>query len=135
MEKLNYLSKRISAALIDLLLFCLLFKILESWISYKSIDGKNYTHTGVMFLLYYIFYIIQDIFMNKTVGKYVLKLEMKFDDINQIKGYKKYFRIITRRIFDLFELVCPLIYLIFIISTKKNQKLGDLISNIIIEKM
>lgn len=57
---------------------------------------------------------------------------MTFDNPMEINGYKKYFRIIIRRLFDLLELVCPFIYLIPIVLTKKNQKLGDLIAKIVV---
>jgi uncharacterized RDD family membrane protein YckC len=70
--------------------------------------------------------------MNKTIGKHIFKLEMVFDNV-QSNGYKKYIRIVIRRIFDLFELVCPFIYLLSIILTKKSQKLGDIIAKMIIK--
>lgn len=132
MKKINYLIKRIIAAIIDVLFFALIVKALEPIFEYQDTDGKTYIHTGIYVLLFYMIFIIQDILFNKTIGKYLIKFEIKFDNDNQIKGYKKYFKLIIRRIFDLLELACPFIYIIFIISSKKNQKLGDFISGIII---
>lgn len=134
MKKQNYLLKRVGAALIDLLLFALLIKVLEPFIFQEhSIDPRNTDNNGFFFLVYYLVYLSQDIFMNKTVGKHIFKLEITFDNEKEPNGYKKYFRIIVRRVFDLFELVCPFIYIFTIALTKKNQKLGDLISQIIIK--
>ncbi|PXY40089.1 hypothetical protein DMB65_14980 [Flavobacterium cheongpyeongense] len=134
MRKRNYLSKRIGAALIDLLLFALIFKAVEPFLFYDhSRDPRNTDNNGYFFLVFYLVYLSQDIFMNKTIGKHIFKLEMTFDNVQEPNGYKKYFRIIIRRIFDLFELVCPFIFLLSIILTKNNQKLGDIISKIIIK--
>ena len=134
MRKRNYLSKRIGAALIDLLLFALIFKAVEPFLFYEhSRDPRNTDNNGFFFLIYYLVYVSQDIFINKTIGKHIFKLEMSFENEQETNRYKKYFRIIIRRIFDLFELVCPLVYLLSIILTKNNQKLGDIISKIIIK--
>jgi hypothetical protein len=133
MKKQNYLFKRVGAALIDILIFGLIIKGLEPFVSYKHSDGQRYTHSAIVFFLYYLVYILQDVFMNKTVGKYIFNLEMIFENPQETNRYKKYFRIIIRRIFDLFELLCPLVYLLSIILTKNNQKLGDIISKIIIK--
>lgn len=132
MNKLNYLLKRMIAATIDLLIFALIIKALEPFIAYKDSHGKGHIDTGVFLLLFYLVFILQDIFFNKTIGKYLFKLEMKFDDTNEIKGLKKSFRLIIRRSFDLLEMVCPFIYILFILFTKNNQKLGDLISHVIV---
>lgn len=134
MRKRNYLSKRIGAALIDLLLFALIFKAVEPFLFYEHIrDPRNTDNNGFLFLIYYLVYFSQDIFINKTIGKHIFKLEMSFENEQETNRYKKYFRIIIRRVFDLFEVVCPFIYFLPIILTKKNQKLGDIISKIIIK--
>lgn len=133
MNRQTYIFKRIFAFTIDFLLLCLIFNLLFPYISYKTNDGSNYVHTVIGVLFYYLFFISQDIFFNKTVGKYIFKLKITFENTPETNGFKKYFRIIVRRIFDLFELVCPFIYIITIVLTKKNQKLGDLISKIIIK--
>lgn len=134
MRKRNYLSKRIGAALIDLLLFALIFKAVEPFLFYEhSRDPRNTDNNGFFFLIYYLVYVSQDIFINKTIGKHIFKLEMSFENEQETNRYKKYFRIIIRRVFDLFEVVCPFIYFLPIILTKKNQKLGDIISKIIIK--
>lgn len=133
MKKRNYLFKRIGSALIDILIFALIAKVLEPFVSYKNSDGQRYIHSAIVFFLYYLVYILQDVFMKKTVGKYIFNLEMTFEKEQGTNRCKKYFRIIIRRIFDLFELVCPFIYLLPIILTKNNQKIGDIISKIIIK--
>ncbi|CAD0001223.1 RDD family protein [Flavobacterium salmonis] len=133
MRKRDYIFKRIGAALIDLFLFALIIKIVEPFLFYEhSRNPANTDNNGYFFLVYYFVYLSQDILMNKTIGKHIFKLEMVFDNV-QPNGYKKYIRIVIRRIFDLFELVCPFIYLLSIILTKKNQKLGDIIAKMIIK--
>ncbi|MEZ0180609.1 RDD family protein [Flavobacterium oncorhynchi] len=130
--KSTYLFKRVFAFGIDFIILALTVKILFPYISYKNSSGESFIKTEVGFLIYYLFFIFQDVFMNKTIGKHIFKLQMTFDNPMEIKGYKKYFRIIIRRIFDLLELVCPFLYLIPIVLTKKNQKLGDLIAKIVV---
>ncbi|OXB01100.1 hypothetical protein B0A75_05910 [Flavobacterium oncorhynchi] len=128
--KPTYLFKRVFAFGIDFIILALTVKILFPYISYKNSSGESFIKTEIGLLIYYLFFIFQDVFMNKTIGKHIFKLQMTFDNPMEINGYKKYFRIIIRRLFDLLELVCPFIYLIPIVLTKKNQKLGDLIAKI-----
>lgn len=128
-----YIFKRFFAFAIDFLLLAVIIKALFPYISYQNSLGKSYISTEIGILAYYVFFLSQDIFMKKTIGKYILKLEITFDNTYKTEGYSKYFRIITRRAFDLFELVCPFIYIFTIALTKKNQKPGDLISKIIIK--
>ena len=130
--KPTYLFKRVFAFGIDFIILALTVKILFPYISYKNSSGESFIKTEIGLLIYYLFFILQDIFMNKTIGKHIFKLQMTFDNPMEINGYKKYFRIIIRRLFDLLELVCPFIYLIPIVLTKKNQKLGDLIAKIVV---
>ena len=130
--KPTYLFKRVFAFGIDFIILALTVKILFPYISYKNSIGESYIKTEIGLLIYYLFFIFQDVFMNKTIGKHIIKLQMTFDNPMETKGYKKYFRIIIRRLFDLLELVCPFIYLITIGLTKKNQKLGDLIAKIVV---
>ncbi|MFH6966164.1 RDD family protein [Flavobacterium sp. FlaQc-28] len=130
--KPTYLFKRVFAFGIDFIILALTVKILFPYISYKNSSGESYIKTEIGLLIYYLFFILQDVFMSKTIGKYIFKLQMTFDHPMEIKGYKRYFRIIIRRIFDLLELVCPFLYLITIVLTKKNQKLGDLIAKIVV---
>ena len=130
--RLHYLIKRPLAATIDVLFFALITEIIGPFFEYKSTDGANYIPTGIFILLFYAILIIQDILFSKTLGKYLFKFEIQFENDNQIRGYKKYFKLILRRLFDPLEMICPFIYILSIIFTKKNQKLGDLISGIII---
>lgn len=130
--KPTYLFKRVFAFGIDFIILALTVKILFPYISYKNSSGESFIKTEIGLLIYYLFFIFQDVFMNKTIGKHIFKLQMTFDNPMEINGYKKYFRIIIRRLFDLLELVCPFIYLIPIVLTKKNQKLGDLIAKIVV---
>ncbi|MEG0850848.1 MAG: RDD family protein [Flavobacterium sp.] len=132
MSKLKLLSIRLTAALIDILIFAIILKVLEPFIYYKEVDGNRYTHSVIVFLLYYIVFLSQDIFMNKTVGKYIFKLEMTSDIKSEKNSYKKYYKIIIRRAFDLLEIVCPFLFIIPFLLTKKNQKIGDLISKTIV---
>ncbi|MEG1025453.1 MAG: RDD family protein [Flavobacterium sp.] len=132
MSKLKLLSIRLTAALIDILIFAIILKVLEPFIYYKEVDGNRYTHSVIVFLLYYIVFLSQDIFMNKTVGKYIFKLEMTSDITSEKNSYKKYYKIIIRRAFDLLEIVCPFLFIIPFLLTKKNQKIGDLISKTIV---
>lgn len=130
MTKINYLVRRASSAAVDLLVFAICCKLLEPIFGEKNLDGTYSFNSGLVLILFYSFYLIQDIFFKKTIGKYLLKLELNFEKPSDLNGYRKYLKIVLRRLFDLIELVCPLIYILFIISTKNNQKLGDLISKI-----
>lgn len=135
MEKINYLVRRASSASVDLLVFAIFCKVLEPFFGEKNLDGTYSFAGGLVIVLFYLFYLIQDIFFKKTIGKYLLQLELNFEKSSNIKGYRKYLKIVFRRLFDLIEIVCPLIYILFIVFTKNNQKLGDLVSEITVRKM
>jgi uncharacterized RDD family membrane protein YckC len=86
----------------------------------------------VVFPLYYIVFCSQEFFFNKTIGKLLLGLRLEFlNDISMFWG-QKLFKLLIRRAFDFIEIVCPFLFIIFILVNKKNQKLGDYLAGIII---
>jgi uncharacterized RDD family membrane protein YckC len=127
----NYLIKRIASAFIDFTIFAIIMKILESYLGTKTNDGYSYT-TLQMISFFFTYLLIQDLIFRKTLGKRIFKLEIKVLENNENEIQYKYLRIVARRIFDIFEIVCPFIYLISISVSDKNQKLGDKISKILV---
>lgn len=127
----NYLIKRIASAFIDFIIFIIIMKILESYLGNKTNDGYSYT-TLQTISFFYTYLLIQDLIFRKTLGKRIFKLEIKVLENSEKEIEYKYLRIAARRFFDLFEIVCPLIYLISISVTDKNQKLGDKISKTLV---
>jgi uncharacterized RDD family membrane protein YckC len=127
----NYIVRRVASALFDFIVFAIILKILLPYIGNK-IDGEYYTDTFPTIIAFFFYLLIQDLFFKKTLGKFIFKLEFKLlEDENKTKS-NKYFRISARRVFDVFEIICPFIYLISISITDKNQKLGDKITKIIV---
>jgi uncharacterized RDD family membrane protein YckC len=127
----NYFVKRALSALIDFMIFVIAMKILESYIGNK-IDGQYYTNTIPTIIAFFFYLLIQDVLFRKTLGKRIFKLELKLLENENSIVSNYYFRIITRRVFDLIEMVCPFIYIISIALTDKNQKIGDKLTRIMI---
>ena len=130
-SSVNYLIKRISAAFVDFTIFAIIMKLSESYLGTKANDGYYYS-TLQMISFFFTYLLIQDLLFRKTLGKRIFKLEIKVLENNKNVIQYKYLRIAARRIFDIFEIVCPFIYLISISVTDKNQKLGDKISKILV---
>jgi uncharacterized RDD family membrane protein YckC len=128
---LIYIAKRTSSALVDILVFAVIIKILEP-ILYTKENGEYFMNTFLFIALFYLFLLSQDLLFKKTLGKRFFNLEIKLLKDKNSQNKHKYIRIIFRRVFDLFEIICPFIYLISISVTEKKQKIGDKITNIII---
>lgn len=131
-DKFKYLLKRILSAGIDLIVFAILGKLLEPITKYQNQDGNYYTPIGIVILTYYVFFLFQESFFGKTLGKYLLKFEIKELEKLETRKYEKFFRLFVRRSFDLLDLICPFFYILFIVFNGKNQKFGDYISNIVV---
>lgn len=131
-DKFRYIFKRMISAGIDLIIFALLGKLLEPITRCKNEDGNYYTPIGVVVLIYYLFFLFQDFFFNKTIGKYLLKFEIKTLEGFSVKQSTRIFRLFLRRFFDLLDLICPFFYILFIIFNSKNQKLGDYVSEMLV---
>jgi uncharacterized RDD family membrane protein YckC len=127
----NYMVRRVGSALFDFILFAIIMKILLPHIGNK-IDGGYAADTFPTIMAFFFYLLVQDLFFKKTLGKFILKLELKLLEDENKTISNKYFRIIARRVFDVFEIICPFIYLIPITITDKNQKLGDKITRIIV---
>lgn len=127
----NYFIKRATAAFIDFIIFVIIMKILEPYIGHK-IDGQYYTNTLPTIIAFFFYLLIQDVLFRKTLGKRIFKLELKLLENKNRMVSNYYFRIITRRVFDMFEIVCPFLYIISIAITDKNQKIGDKLTQIIV---
>lgn len=130
--KVKYLIVRCLSASIDLMIFGIFGKILEPLIGFKNMDGEYSLHAWTIICLYYSIQLSQDLIFGKTIGKRIFKLEMGYVSGRKQNNIEKYFRIILRRVFDFIDLVCPFIYFGMIFFSKKNQKLGELISGVII---
>lgn len=128
MEKNILILMRIFSALIDILIYSLLMFLLKPIINGNS----DYYSGSIVILSYYLFFMFQDILLGRTFGKLILGLKIIFLKNNDYW----IIRLFIRRLFDLIELVIPLIYLFFIIFNKGNRKFGDLLSKtkIIIDK-
>jgi uncharacterized RDD family membrane protein YckC len=121
-----YYIKRGLSAIFDFLIFAILMKLMETFIG--NIDDKGYYYSiEVSILFYYIIYLFQDFCFGRTLGKYLFNFKIVFDD-NNISYSKKMMKLALRRVFDLFEIIFPFLYIGFIFLTKKQNKLGDIIT-------
>ncbi|HQZ23775.1 MAG TPA: RDD family protein [Flavobacterium sp.] len=132
-DKIKYILIRGTSAIIDIILFLIIMKLLSYYIGTKDADGYYYTNTGIGILQYYIIQLSQEIFFGKTIGKRFFKLGLYLEDEKAFFGTNRVLRIIIRRLFDLVDFLCPFFYIGFIFFSKKNQKLGDYISKMIVK--
>jgi len=127
---INYIFRRTLSAFTDIVIFAFIMDLFEVYLGTKNADG-GYSYGVVESIIsFYSYFLIQDLLFRKTLGKRIFKLEIRVLENNNGKTEYKYLRIFARRIFDVFEFVCPFIYLIAISITDKNQKLGDKISKV-----
>jgi uncharacterized RDD family membrane protein YckC len=127
----NYIIKRIASALIDLLVFALIMKTISPYIGIKDEDGY-YLSTFIIIIGYFTFVVLQDLLFKRTLGKFIFKLKIELLETKNDRLEYQYLRIISRRIFDIFEIICFFIYIIPISISNKNQKLGDMLTKIVV---
>ena len=127
----NFIIKRIASALIDLLVFAIIMKIISPYIGNKYENGY-YIHDYISIMGYFTFVILQDLLFKRTLGKFIFKLKMELLETKNNRLELQYLRIISRRIFDIFEIICFFIYIIPISISNKNQKLGDMLTKIVV---
>jgi len=132
-DKIKYTLIRGTSAIIDILFFLIIMKLLSPYIGTKNADGYYYTNTAIGILQYYLIQLSQEIFFGKTIGKRLFKLGLYLEDEKTFFGTNRILRIIIRRLFDLVDFLCPFFYIGFILFSKKNQKLGDYISKMIVK--
>ena len=132
-DKINYIFIRGTSAILDVIFFAIVLKLLDPYISVKGADGIYYTNTGIGILIYYIIQISQELIFGKTIGKRLFKLGIYPDDEKNFIGINRVLRIIIRRLFDLLDFLCPFFYIGFIFFSKKNQKLGDFVSKMVVK--
>jgi uncharacterized RDD family membrane protein YckC len=132
-DKIKYTLIRGTSAIIDILFFLIIMKLLSPYIGTKNADGYYYTNTAIGILQYYLIQLSQEIFFGKTIGKRLFKLGLYLEDEKPFFGTNRILRIIIRRLFDLVDFLCPFFYIGFILFSKKNQKLGDYISKMIVK--
>ena len=132
-DKIKYILIRGTSAIIDILFYLIIMKLLSPYIGIKNADGYYYTNTGIGILQYYLIQLSQEIFFGKTVGKRLFKLGIYLEDEKPFFGTNRVLRILIRRLFDLVDFLCPFFYIGFILFSKKNQKLGDYISKMIVK--
>ncbi len=78
----------------------------------------------------FLYFLVQEIFWHKTVGKKLLRLEIIHKDRKKIRWYQ----VILRNIFRFIDVVTIVGFLITPF-TSKNQRLGDIISKtMVVEK-
>ncbi|GGG25266.1 hypothetical protein GCM10011344_27420 [Dokdonia pacifica] len=125
--KIKYYLKRISAALIDVIIIAIIMHLYALIIDDSLTTEDQTIPTKVFLPFFYLYYIVSEIIFKTTLGKSIFSLK--------IKSEKKiiFFRIILRNIFNFLEIVLPFIYIIPLIITgyttpKKPKKLGDIIS-------
>lgn len=133
-DKIKYIVIRGLSAIVDIFFYATIMKLLSPYIGTKNADGNYYTNTAIGILFYYIIQLSQDIFFGKTLGKRLFKLGLYLEDEKPIFGTNRVLRIINRRLFDLLDIIlCPFFFIGFILFSKKNQKVGDYISKMIVK--
>ena len=130
--KTKYYFQRFAAALIDIVIISLTILILIK-ISYNPTNLEDENIPSYLFIpFFYLYFIISELIFRTTLGKRIFKLR-----VNTTGGFRL-LKIIVRNLFNLFELIIPLIYIIPIIITgisksNKPRKIGDLLARTTIE--
>jgi uncharacterized RDD family membrane protein YckC len=132
-DKIKYIVIRGTSAIIDVIFFLIIMKLLSPYIGTKNADSYYYTNTGIGILQYYLIQLSQEIFFGKTIGKRLFKLGIFLEDEKPFFGTNRVLRIIIRRLFDLVDFLCPFFYIGSIFFSKKNQKLGDYLSKMTVK--
>ena len=120
MKKSFLILTRIFSAVLDIFIYSLLMLLFKPIL----IGDSEYYSGGLFIITYYLFFLIQDIIFNRTIGKLILGLKIIYLDNDNYRVL----RLFLRRLFDLLELVMPFLYLFFIVFNKESKKLGDLLS-------
>ena len=65
-DKIKYIVIRGLSAIVDILFYATIMKLLSPYIGTKNADGNYYTNTLIGILFYYIIQLSQDIVFGKT---------------------------------------------------------------------
>lgn len=120
--------KRLFAFCIDISLVGLLFQVYFNYFGIPNDEG-GYTVRGVdalfMLLTWYLFFVLQEFYFRKTIGKLIFGVEIIKVDASGIR----FTDILKRRGLDVFELIfLPIVPLVLVLATKDNQRIGDLLA-------
>jgi uncharacterized RDD family membrane protein YckC len=120
--------KRVFAFCIDCLIIGLLLQV---YFNYFGIPGteSGYALRSIdaffIFILWYSFFVPQEFYFNRTIGKLILGVEITKLDASAVT----FTDILKRRSFDFLELFfLPIVPLILVLTTKDNQRIGDLLA-------
>lgn len=125
----NYASvgKRALGAIIDMVLLFLITIVFSSL--FGSAEGGSFSLSGfpavVMFILWFVYFVVLEAKTGKTIGKYIAKTKVVDEAGGQITWGVSVGRNLMRIIDGFF------LYLVgFIVASasKKNQRLGDIVS-------
>lgn len=135
-EKVQLLGRRIVAYSIDMFLasflcigMILLLIPLSMYISKDElllITGKIDT-TVTYYSFVFIYFLVQEMFWHKTVGKKLLKLEIVHSDGKKLQMYQ----LILRNVFRIVDVV-TMVGLLITPFNSKNQRLGDILSKTVV---
>lgn len=127
-----YYIKRFSAALIDVgIITLILFVIVKLKNMEPNLNDESVP--SIIFIpCFYLYFIIQEILFKTTLGKRIFSLRVTYPRDLVI------FRIVLRNMFNLLELLLPILYIIPVLLTgnlgvKKPRKFGDFLSGCLVE--
>lgn len=125
----NYASvgKRVLGAIIDMVLLFLIAFIFSSL--FGSVEGGAFSVSGlpalVMFILWFVYFVVLEATTGKTIGKYVAKTKVVDESGGHISWGVSVGRNLMRIIDGFFFY---LVGFIVALVSKKNQRLGDIVS-------
>ena len=120
--------KRVFAFCIDISIIGLLFQVYFNFFGIPN-DEDGYTIRGVdalfMLLAWYLFFVLQEFYFKRTIGKLIFGVEIRKVDDSPITLTD----ILRRRSLDILELIfIPIIPLVLVLTTKDKQRIGDLLA-------
>jgi uncharacterized RDD family membrane protein YckC len=120
--------KRVFAFCIDILIIGLLLQVYFNYFGIPNDEG-GYTLRGIdtLFILsvWYSYFVLQEFYFKSTIGKLIFGIVIRKVDSSAIILTD----ILKRRSFDILELLfLPIIPLVLVLTTKDNQRIGDLLA-------
>ncbi len=124
---MNNKIKRIIAATMDLVIVILLIYVWTITNNGFSKLTNVPVDSGAFFGIFYSYFILLDFFLKGTLGKRMMKIKVNVSKRN----FLIFFRIVIRNLFNILELIIPLIYIIPVLIW--NKKLGGYLSKVELE--
>ncbi len=123
---MSILLRRVLSYIVDLFLIVLVMVFLSVLLGDKQPDGSynvKFPWALIPMSFYIVYFVIQEHFFRKTLGKRIFKLEI-IPENNKPLSFTRSF---VRHLFDFVDIFC-LVGVLMIFLSKNNRRIGDRLS-------